>query len=373
MHERELKEKSQLMEKKDNRIENLEQQIRAVERKYKDELKEKQKVINRLRNDLEEKCDQIASLQISPLTTHTIIPKAPPQKSHSQGGGHSQGQHNKSQGHSIKDRYPPHPHHQSLDTSLSSTHHNHPKHYIDHLEQDIHTVPDPSSSSGFVAVRRGITTPPEHLQKGAVAHPRLSRDSSSGGSAGSSSARSHGSSSARSHPDESEHFGGAMLPMPPKHSASGAMKGGSGGYRRKMLTAQTTHFAEVRFRPASAKRLENTPERPVETEEILAIAREQRGKFDVALSGAGRIIPPISGVLKSDEAAAASRAGSRTVHPRAQQKSSSATTSGFKQRSRGANKMAAASQLEVETLAVDQVINKDMRKAQEFNSYGSDA
>lgn len=67
----EITEHKEVIQKKDRCIETLEQRMKALDRKYKDELKHKQFNISKLETELQEKCNEIASIRMTVLTTRT--------------------------------------------------------------------------------------------------------------------------------------------------------------------------------------------------------------------------------------------------------------------------------------------------------------
>ena len=63
-----IQEKDTVHDKREIRVQNLEQQLRALEHKHQEELRHKQRFIQSLQSELIEKSDQIAQLQMAPLT-----------------------------------------------------------------------------------------------------------------------------------------------------------------------------------------------------------------------------------------------------------------------------------------------------------------
>lgn len=283
-------EQEEFLHKKDRRIANLEQQIKALDRKYKDELRHKQFNITKLETELQERCGELASLRMTVLTTRT---------SHNLNG--------------------------SRETS-----HNLVKHIRD--PQASNYLPD-----------RSRYTPDAGLNR--------SRESSF--------SSSQGDSHETFEDLESSPYTKQHIPVPPLSTSLSSKKN---PLRRSSASKVLT---EVKNRPASGRKLvlENTSLDqhnvfPDQTE-ILKIVAQQKETMDLR-HGRGMVVPPIKPLTKDSSGAGAQPI--KKLSPR------SANSAAFSKRVRqkAKEKHDKNSSPEVEILAVDQVNNKDLRKAQEF-------
>ena len=317
------------MEKKDIRIQNLEQQIRAVERKHKDDLKQKQKLIDSLQSELSEKSDQIAQMQLAPLTGRAVAQVCT--------NSHTVNEFSAGINPRLK----------NTDSLFNS------KHLVDQfLDMNLLPVNVKSDIASAPTMPRSCGTPERRC---------LSRESS-------------GSSY---HSGEFAERSGLVdhhVPMPPSGRPPSGGKGARSSmsrHRRHVVSAQqgsadSMYFGTVNARPASAKKMADNS--PVDTEEILQIAREQRVHLKVSSANSdsgnrassGHVIPPIkpiSGIRHLHTTAATSAFPSTSQRvPSKKNKSGSGADAG--------------SNLAVEILAVDQVISPDQsRQPQRFDTY----
>ena len=281
-----LKSMQAQMKKKDIRIQNLEQQIKALDRKYKDELKHKKQSIVKLEGELREKCTELAGLRMTVLTARTAAQK------------------------------------NTLSASMQEPYANTDTTVTGHIGASAHLIksssPRPMSSS---------------------------RESSFSGSLD-------------EEVDQSATLLGGRNPVPPMGTSAGK------GSKLRRSRHIREPLAEAKLRPASGRKLDirtsHCEELLPDNREILQIVAQQKKSLVDLRHGPGNVVPPIP-----------SQNSTKKLSPRSA--NSAAFTKRVRSEKTGRRENSSSPDIEVETLAVGQVINRDLRKAHEFNSFGTDA